>query len=117
MAAALSNITVERGTDYYFTLTIKDALSVVVDLSYGAASNVKAQIRRRAGRPLEASFTAAFVTDGTDGKVTLTLPDTETLKLTEGNHYEYDVFWTDSSGNIHRLLYGDVTVKQNITVL
>lgn len=118
MAAAENNITIGRGTDYSFELTIQDSLSVAVDLSSGTAAALKCDIRRGVGKPLEARFNTAFSTDGSDGKVTFTLPDTETIKLNPRHRYEYDIYWTDAvTGNIDRLIYGVVTVEGNISAL
>lgn len=116
MAAAAHNITIERGADYGFELTIKNSAGVVVDLSSIPIANFKAQIRRSSGKPLVASFTTAFKTDGTDGIVIFTLTDTESNKLNSRHRYEYDLFWQDSSGARDYLIRGTATVNGNITL-
>ena len=118
MAAAENNITIGRGTDYSFELTILNSLGVAVDLSSGTADALKCEIRLGVGKPLVARFSTAFSTDGSNGKVVFTLPDTETVKLDSRRSYKYDIYWTDAlTGNVDRLIYGVVTVEGNISAL
>lgn len=116
MAAATHNITIERGADLSFDLTIKDSDDVVVDLSAIPIANFKAQIRRGSGKPLIASFSTSFKTDGTDGIVVFTLTDTESNKLNSEHRYTYDVFWQDAAGTRDYLIRGTATVSGNITL-
>jgi len=116
MAAATNNITIPRGSDFTFTLLVKDASAVIVDLSLGTAADFAMQIRRGEGKPLIASATTSFVTDGTDGLVLFTIPESETLKLNSRHRYKYDIFWENSSSEKDQLITGDVTVAERITI-
>jgi hypothetical protein len=51
------------------------------------------------------------------GEVKFKLTDTQTKELDVAKNYEWDFFWTDSGGLVHKLLYGSVTVEPNITIL
>ncbi len=50
-------------------------------------------------------------------EVKFKLTDTQTKELDVAKNYEWDFFWTDSGGLVHKLLYGSVTVEPNITIL
>lgn len=111
MAAANHNITISRGEDFSFTLTIANASGGVVDLE---DDTIAAEIRRGSGKPLVASFSHPAITSG--NSVVMTLSKAESLKLDGNINYKWDVFRTeDVSGVVTRLIYGDVKVENNIT--
>lgn len=110
MAAAKHDITVGRGEDFGFTLTISGA-----DLTNDA---FKAEVRRDAGKPLVATFTCT-ISDPSGGVVSVTLPQEETLKLDGNARYKWDLYRIfeegESTEEVTRLLYGDLKVENNIT--
>ena len=107
MAAAKHDITVGRGEDFGFTLTISGD-----DLDNDV---FKAEVRRDAGKPLVATFTCTVL----NGVVSVTLPQEETLKLDGNARYKWDLYRIFDEGEtteeVTRLLYGDLKVENNIT--
>ena len=108
MAAAKHNITVGRGEDFSFTLTIADSGGNAVNLDNDL---FKAEVRRDAGKPLVATF-----------EVVVKLPKEETLKLDGNARYKWDLFriidgdtGNPAEGDTVRLIYGDLQVENNIT--
>lgn len=110
MAAAKHDITVGRGEDFGFTLTI-DGATLTND-------SFKAEVRRDAGKPLVATFTCT-ISDAAGGVVSVTLPQEETLKLDGNARYKWDLYRIFDEGDptevVTRLLYGDLKVENNIT--
>jgi len=118
MAAAKHDITVGRGEDFGFTLTITDNSDVVVDLGNDL---FKAEVRRGAGKPLVATFSCT-ISDAENGVVSVRLPQEETLKLDGNARYKWDLYrivdgdeGDPAEGDTIRLLYGDLKVENNIT--
>ena len=115
MGAATNDLTLEHGADFVRTLVIRDSVDDVVDLSSGTPSDFAGEIRRSRHGHKEAEFTVAYVTDGTDGTVSLTLLEEAINLLDVDKKYEYDLFWTMPSGIRTKLLKGDVSVAYKIT--
>lgn len=113
MSAAQRNLNIERGSTKSFTLQIKTAAGVAVDITN---STFKAEIREAHRKPLVAAFTCTIVAPASNGTVLCVLTDTETSNLDVSRRYKWDLFWRDSGGANRRLLYGDVVVQPNITV-
>lgn len=111
MAAAKHNITVGRGEDFSFTLTIATSGGDAVNISN---NTFKAEVRRDAGKPLVATFSVT-IEGAAAGKVKVKLPKAETLKLDGNARYKWDLFRIESSGNTTRLIYGDLQIENNIT--
>ena len=112
MAAAKHNITVGRGEDFSFTLTIATSGGAAVDISN---NTFKAEVRRDAGKPLVATFTVTIEGAASAGTVKVKLPKAETLKLDGNARYKWDLFRIESGGNTTRLIYGDLQIENNIT--
>jgi hypothetical protein len=118
MAAAKHNITVGRGEDFSFTLTIATSggpVNLTNDL-------FKAEVRRDAGKPLVATFTVTISNPPEGGVVVVKLPKEETLKLDGNARYKWDLFriidgdtGDPAEGDTVRLIYGDLQVENNIT--
>lgn len=113
MAAAKHDITVGRGEDFGFTLTMS-GVNITGDL-------FKAEVRRDAGKPLVATFSCTL-SDAPNGIVSVRLPQEETLKLDGNARYKWDLYRVidgqeggDPEGDTVRLLYGDLKVENNIT--
>lgn len=122
MSAAKYDLTIPRGADYDFTLRILDINEDPV--SFTGSCDFKAEIREAHRKPLAVAFSfdtfngvgvsntdAALAT----GEVKFKLTDTQTKSLDVAKKYEWDFFWTDSGGLVHRLLYGAVNCTPNIT--
>ena len=111
MAAAKHNITVGRGEDFSFTLTIADS-----DGAVNISNNTfKAEVRRDAGKPLVATFSVTIEGAASAGKVKVKLPKAETLKLDGNARYKWDLFRIERDGNTTRLIYGNLQIENNIT--
>lgn len=111
MAAGSYNITIEQGSTYKRTLTIKNG-GLPVDISL---DSLRGQVRKRykSATP-EASFTFTFVTDGTDGQVEMKITAEETAAMDSGD-LVYDVEWVKASGDVHRMLEGNAEVRPEVT--
>lgn len=117
MSAARYNIEIHKGSAFDFSLRILDALDEPVALS-GGSTAFKAQIREDTRKPLVASFTVAPTPVGApDGNLRFSLTAAQTLALDPNRKYQWDFFWTDTAGTRLKLLYGTVTVLENITNL
>lgn len=119
MAAAKHNITVGRGEDFSFTLTIASTGSAAVNLT---GDTFKAEVRRDAGKPLVATFAVNIKNATGPATVSVKLPKLETLKLDGNARYKWDLFRIvdgaaggEPTGDTVRLIYGDLQVENNIT--
>lgn len=111
MIAAEYDLIIDRAADYRFTLTIKNRLGALVNLS---SHTFSADIIDAATRAKVVSFTATITSPTTSGEVVLSLSEADTLLLNNRRGYEWDLFMV-SGGNTERLLYGKVTARQNRT--
>jgi len=108
MAARSVNLTVEQGTDFTTTFTIKNPDGTVLPLTgYSATAKL--------GKYPSASSTTSFgiTLTAASGKVTLTLGNTVTAGLDPGRYY-YDVVIQSSGGNITRVIEGMVLVTAGL---
>lgn len=104
------DLTIEQGTTFERTITIKDASDVAVDIS---TDSFAGQIRKRPqSGTVEASFTFT-VTDGANGEVTATISATDTAAMDTGD-FVYDIEWTSGS-KVTRLLEGTASVTAEVT--
>lgn len=115
MSAARYDLNIERGAAKVFTLRIVDKFGEPVNL--GSPSVFKAEIREAHRKPLIASFTVAPLTPTPDGTLRFTLSSADSLALDTARQYQWDFYWTDTSGVRRRMLYGSVSVTPNITNL
>ncbi len=101
------NYVVKIGADLVITHTVVDDLSVAVDLT---GATFKALVKNSlddTDAEKVATFTCATVTPSA-GTMKLTLPDTETAKLTDGNLYYYDLHVTLSATHASYPSFDDV---------
>ena len=106
------DITIEQGSNFQRSLTITDSNNEAVDISN---DTFEGQVRKHAKQDvIEASFSFAFVTDGTDGKVAMSISHEDTTLMTYGRNV-YDVEWIKSNGTVVRLLEGTATVTAEVT--
>ena len=109
--AIIANLFIDQGTDFSIVVDVTDATGSVLDLTgYSAA----AQIRKTYG---SSSASATFTTStGTpsQGKVTLSLTDTQTSGLSSGR-YVYDLDITSGSGVKTRVVEGQAIITPGVT--
>lgn len=111
MSAANYDITIDRASYFRVSLTIYDGSAAAI---LPEATTFYADIREKITKKEITEFIISFVTDGSDGKIFIDLPEEQTKLLTQNSSYEYDLFMV-LSGRTYRLLEGDVTVRNNRT--
>ena len=109
------DITVARGADWVHVATIKDNGGTPVTV---AAANFVGEVKNPNATvdTVAATFTFALVTDGTDGKIRITLTAAQSLLLRKDRLYAYDIFATLLSRR-YRMLWGNVELQPNTTTL
>lgn len=112
MFAATYDLTVDRASTWSMALTLKDPSGAAIN--YSSASYFTAQVRTSFTDSVAATFSFSAIGLPSAGQVSMTLLDTETLKLKPGSSYEYDVF-LDLGGVKTKLLQGTLTCRPNIT--
>ena len=111
MFAATYNLTVDRASTWSMVLTLKDPSGAPIN--YTSASNFTGHVRLGYTNSKVAEFTFTVIS-AANGTLSMTLPVTETNKLTPDTEYEYDVF-LDLSSVKTKLLTGSLTCRANIT--
>ena len=119
MLAANYNITLDRGADYRFVLTIINQAGAAVDLSaVGSppiATTFIADVREVASKKEVLDLTPTVLAPATNGQVTLSITKAQTKTLRAGSGiYEWDIFM-DRSSLRTRLLYGSLTARAQTT--
>lgn len=112
MNAAKYDITIDRASEYDFILTIQNYSQFPIDLSENVV--FYSDIREVVSKKIITSFSYSFPNQGTDGRVSLSLPESSTLLLNPNKKYEYDIFMARGEETTC-LLYGSVFVRANIT--
>lgn len=112
MFAATYNLTVDRASTWSMVLTLKDPSGAAVN--YTSASNFTGHVRLAYSTAKVAEFTFTAITPTTNGQLSMTLPVSETNKLTPDTDYQYDVF-LDLSSVKTKILTGSLTCRANIT--
>ena len=115
MSAAKRDLNIERGAAKVFTLRIVDKFGAPVAVT-GGSTAFKAEIREAHRKPLIAAFTIT-IADSDEGTLRFTLNSADSLALDTARLYQWDFYWSDTTGVRRRLLYGSVTVTPNITNL
>ncbi len=108
--AIIANIFIDQGTDFEVTIDVSDTSDNIIDLSGYTAS---AQIRKTYGSTTIAETFGTSIT-ASNGKVTLTLTDTQTTGLKSGR-YVYDLVITDASGTKTRVIEGQAIITPGVT--
>lgn len=109
--ASVSNIFIDQDATFTTTVTVFDANGSALDLSGFSAA---ATIRKSYTSSSSTSFTTAFNSDRTDGKITISLTSTQTGTLETGR-YVYDILITSGSSVKTRVVEGQVTVNPSVT--
>ena len=111
MTAARYDLVIDQGSDFAIEFTVAQS---------GVAKNLNGYSARAQLRPskssstLSASFTCS-IPQPTTGKINMILGNSATSGLTAGRYY-YDLeIFTSSDTLVNRLLYGEVTLTQEVT--
>ena len=103
------NITLQRRADYSVLLQFKDSTDSAINLT-GYTAYAQAWNEGRTTK--SADFGIAY-TNRTDGKITISLTDTQTATFPD--ELRYDVLLEDGSGNREYYLEGIIFVSQGYT--
>lgn len=121
MLAANYDITLDRGADYSFVLTIQNQAGVAVDLSAvgnpPVATTFIADVREVATKKEVLDLTPTILGAATNGQVTIAITKAQTKTLRAGSGiYEWDLFMDRGSPVVRtRLLYGSLTARAQTT--
>ena len=108
-----ANLTIYGGTDFSTTFNVKTISSSAFDLTgYSGAGALAKSVAVGATLGATDTFSVGF-TSAYDGKLKISLTDTETSNLTEGR-YVYDVLVTVGSST-YPLVRGNVNVFNTIS--
>ena len=108
-----ANLSIYGGTDFSTTFNVKTTSNTAFDLtSYSGAGAIAKSVAVGATLGATDTFTVGF-TSAYDGKIKISLTDTETSALTEGRHV-YDVLVTVGS-TTYPLVRGNVNVYNTIS--
>ena len=108
-----ANLSIYGGTDFSTTFNVKTTSNTAFDLtSYSGAGAIAKSVAVGATLGATDTFTVGF-TSAYDGKMKISLTDTETSALTEGR-YVYDVLVTVGSST-YPLVRGNVNVFNTIS--
>jgi len=103
------NFKVQRGADWSVLLQFKDSNDTAIDLT---GATVAAQAWNKARSKKYADFGIVY-TDRSNGQVTISLSDTDTIDFIDALYY--DVLVTDSAGTKDYYLEGIINVDQSYT--
>jgi len=111
MTAARYDLVIDQGSDFAIEFTVNESGSAKNLTGYTA----RAQLRpTKSSATLTTTFTCSIPTP-TNGKINMILTNATTAGLTAGRFfYDLEIF-TDSDALVQRLLFGEVTVTQEVT--
>lgn len=109
MTARSVNLTVEQGTNFTTTFTVKNPDGTVLPLTGYTA------VAKMAKHPSATTGITTFTTSITSavGKVTISLDNTTTADLVSGRQY-YDCYIESSGGNRTRIIEGMILVTAGV---
>jgi len=111
MPAQIQNLVIDQGATYQTVIQLNDANGNPIPLT-GYTGN--SEIRHHySSMNAAASFTVDVVANV--GQIILSLTANATANLYGPARYVYDVFVTDPSGNVSRVVEGQVTVTPSVT--
>jgi hypothetical protein len=110
MAAIPLNLTIEQGVDFEVTLTVRNKNHVPLNLlGYTAVSTLRKYYTSTSTHSITVNFL-----DRSNGRISLTMTDTDTSALKEGR-YVYDVVLTSPNSLKTRVIEGSVMVTPGVT--
>ena len=111
MSAIPLNLTIEQGTDFEVTFTVRNRDNTPLNLlSY----NVLSYLRKHYSSSVYKQFTVNFL-DRVNGKISLSMPDNITSTLKEGR-YVYDVVLISPNDKRTRVIQGMDIVSPGVVV-
>lgn len=110
MSAPILNIVIEKNASFTMLVTVQGTNEVPIDISDYI---IESQIREYPDSDIVQSFSIT-ITDGQNGKFTLSLTPEQTLDLPSKNMV-YDVLVTTGESKF-RYLQGNVTVSSAVTI-
>jgi len=109
--ASISNLYVDQGSDFSFTIDLTNSDGSVMDLTgYTGESEIK---KSYSSSSAAATFNVIITEEV--GRLTFELTDTQTAGLEYGR-YLYDCVITSSGGEKTRIVEGQVIVTPGVTV-
>lgn len=108
--AIYSNLTIDQGSTFKANIDVTDADGDALNLT---GYTVAGQVRKNYNSSTATDFTAS-VTNVSDGVIQISLTGTQTNGLKAGR-YVYDVEITSSSGEVTRVIEGQVEVTPGVT--
>jgi len=111
MTAARYDLVIDQGSDFAIEFTVAEAGTAKNLTGYSA----RAQLRTtKSSSSVSATFTCTIPTP-TNGKINMTLSNGTSAALTAGRFfYDLEIFTTNDT-LVNRLLFGEVTVTQEVT--
>ena len=103
------NFVLDQGCTFSKVITAKDSAVAYVAISSGSAAGKMRQSYHSSNNV----FTFTTAVDGSN--VTISLTSTQTTSIPDGN-YVYDVEYTQSGGDIDRVVEGLITVSPEATI-
>ena len=114
MTAGIYSFTIDQGATFYLNLVYQDSNGVPVNLTGNTA---RMQLRRTFSSSADLTLTSAdgdIVITGNTGNILITISDEDTGSL-EAGFYLYDLE-LDNGGIITRLIQGQITLAQQVTL-
>jgi len=109
---AIHDITIQQGSTFAQTLTLKDDSDVVINIS---ADTFRGQVRKlHSSTTAKADFTFDPITNGASGVVTWGLTSANTATMGSGK-FVYDIEWVKADGTVTRLLEGVADATPEVT--
>ena len=110
MAAIPLNLTIEQGVDFEVTLTVRNKNHVPLNLlGYTAVSTLRKYYTSTSTQSITVNFL-----DRSNGRISLTMTDTDTSALKEGR-YVYDVLFIDNTTKKSIVIEGNVLATEDIS--
>ena len=109
MSVPAVNLRIDKGTDFESTFDLTNADGTVYSLVNHTAS---AKIRKHPTASSSTSFSTTIT--AAQGKIKITMTDTQTAALKAGRHV-YDVLITDGSGTVTKVFEGTVMVYDTVS--
>ncbi len=116
MTAATHKFTIEQGATFLTEIQYKDSNGVAVNLT-GYIIRMQARKHKRSNTALIDVSTATSgvtITDAASGTFEVKLTPAETAALNGGVLY-YDLELVDTSGDVTRLIQGNINVSEEVT--
>lgn len=108
---AQHDITIEQGSTFAKTLTLKDDSDVVINIS---ADTFRGQVRKLHTSATTKAIFDFVITDGPNGVLSWGLTSANTTAMGSGK-FVYDIEWVKAGGEVTRLLEGVADTTPEVT--